>query len=38
MNNTKFKNFWQIEKAWLEAMRSVDFLGKEINLKQLDSA
>lgn len=38
MENKKFRNFLQIEKAWLEAMLSVDFLGKEIISKQLDNA
>ncbi len=38
MKNIKFKNFSQIEKVWLESMLSVDFLGKEIILKQLDNA
>lgn len=38
MENIKFRNFSQMEKAWLEAMLSVDFLGKEIILMQLDNA
>lgn len=38
MENIKFRNFSQIEKEWLEAMLSIDFLGKEIILKQLDNA
>lgn len=38
MENKKFRNFSQIERAWVEAILSVDFFGKEIILKQLDSA
>lgn len=38
MNNIKFESFSQIEKTWLEVMLCVDFLGKEIILKQLDKA
>lgn len=38
MENKKNQSFSPIEKVWLEAMFSVDFLGKQIISKQLDSA